>query len=346
MQRSTFALAVLSALASTASAQSSVTLFGIVDLAARNVKNGSAGSVQSLTSGGLNTSRIGFRGVEDLGGGLQARFHLEAAQNPDTGTTDSAKFFGRRSTVSLLNQMGELRLGRDYNPTFWNTYFFDPFGAVGVGTILNFTIAPTANLGSGATTALRNDNSIGYFLPANLGGLYGQGMVAAGEGTPGNKYYGGRVGFAAGPIDAAVAYGRTKTAFADDFDQYNAGASYDFGPAKVMALYHVAEFGSIKQKTTLVGATGKFGQSQVRASYAVNNRSGGAAGSGMSNADDSKLMAVGYVYNISKRTALYTSLARITNDGAARAVVNVAPPSGMLGGETSTGYEFGLSHIF
>ena len=346
MRRSAVALAVLGAVTTGAYAQSSVTLFGILDLAARNVRNGSAGSVKSLTSGGLNTSRIGFRGVEDLGSGLRAHFHLEAAQNPDTGTTDTAKFFGRRATVGLSNPMGELRLGRDYNPTFWNTYWFDPFGAVGVGTILNFTTAPQGTMGSGATTVLRNDNSIGYFLPRNIGGIYGQAMVAAGEGTPGNKYVGGRLGFAAGPVDVAVAYGSTETAFANDFDQANAGASYDFGVAKVMALYHIAKFGDLKQRTMLVGATASFGQSQVRASYAMHNRSGGSAAAGLSDDDDSKLMAVGYVYNLSKRTALYGTLARIKNDGASRAVVNVSPPAGMRGGESSTGYELGVSHIF
>ena len=179
-----------------------------------------------------------------------------------------------------------------------------------------------------------------------MGGLYGQAMVAAGEGTPGNKYAGARLGFAAGPFDAAVSYGRTKTAFADDFDQSNIGASYKFGAFKAIGLYHQAKFGARKQKTALIGGTATFGQSEVRASYIANDRSGGAAGSGFANGDDSKLMALGYVLNLSKRTALYGTVARITNDGAARASVSDAPPAGMLGGQTSSGFEMGVSHRF
>lgn len=351
MNKSAFALAVLSAMTGAASAQSSVILFGVADLAARYVKNGGAGTQKQLSAGGLNTGRFGFRGVEDLGGGLFAGFHLESTVGPDVGAAGAAatgKFFDRRSTVSLTNPMGELRLGRDYNPTFWNTAIFDPFGAVGVGTVLNFTAGAT--LGSGATTTLRNDNSIGYFLPTNLGGVYGQAMVAAGEGTPGNKYVGGRLGYAAGPFDAAISYGRTETAFASDFDQSNIGASYKFGSVKAMGLYHLVKFGVIKQRTMLIGAVTTFGQSEIRASYIVNDRSGGATGSGFANGDDSRLMALGYVLNLSKRTALYGTASRITNDGAARAVVGGFPNNpaltGMLGGQTSSGFEMGVSHRF
>ena len=96
----------------------------------------------------------------------------------------------------------------------------------------------------------------------------------------------------------------------------------------------------------MFGVTVPLGQSELRAAYAVNNLSGGAVGSGFGDADDSRLMALGYVYNLSARTALYTTAARITNKGAARGSVSGAPPAGMRGGETSTGYEFGLSHRF
>jgi predicted porin len=345
MKKSLIALAVLGAFAGVASAQSSVTMFGIVDLAARYAKNGSAGSVKSLNSGGLSTSRLGFRGVEDLGDGLKAGFYLESGINPDTGTVNTAKFFDRRATVSLSNQWGELRLGRDNNPTALNTYS-EPFGAVGLGTVGNFTYGPTAALGSGATTTLRNDNSIGYFLPGSLGGVYGSAMVAAGEGIPGNKYYGARLGWGAGPIDVAVGYGKTKTASNTDYDQYNVKGHYDFGVVKLIGLYDVKKFGALTQKTTMLGATAPMGLGAVRFSYALNNRAGGVAGSGFNDADDSKLIALGYLYNLSKRTALYTTAARISNSGAARSAVTYTPPAGMRGGESSSGIEFGVSHQF
>lgn len=344
MKKSLFVLAVAALAAGSAAAQSSVTIFGVVDASARGVKNGSAGSQKQLAAGGLSTSRLGFRGTEDLGGGLSAAFHLEAGISPDTGTTD-AKFFGRRSTVSLVGRFGEIRLGRDYNPTAVNT-FNEPFGLVGVGSIGNFTYSPQAALGSGATTALRNDNSIGYFLPGNMGGIYGSAMVAAGEGVAGNKYRGARFGYGAGPIDVAAGYGRTETATTTNFDQYNVKALYSVGFAKLNFLYDVKKWSPRSQKMAMFGVTVPMGQGELRAAYAVSNRSGGPAGSGFADADDSKMMAIGYVHNLSTRTALYATLGRITNDAAARSSVSNATPAGMLGGEESTGYEFGLSHRF
>lgn len=345
MKRSSlFALAMLGSFAGMASAQSSVTLFGVVDASARSVKDGSAGTQKQLASGGLATSRFGVRGVEDLGGGLRAGFHLESGLNTDVGTADTTRFWGRRATVSLLGSWGELRLGRDYNPTAVNT-FNEPFGVVGVGTVGNYTYGPTAGLGSGATTTLRNDNSIGYHLPA-LGGVYGSLMAAAGEDVAGNKYVGGRLGYAAGPVDVAIGYGRTETASNVDYDQFNIKALYDLGFLKLNFLYDVKEFDPREQKVTLIGVTAPVGVGEVRFAYAMNNRSGGVAGSGFGEADDSKMLAIGYVHNLSKRTAVYTTYGRIANDGAARDSVGFAPRAGMLGGQTSSGYELGVSHRF
>src|SRR5207253_1303289 len=115
------------------SAQSSVTLFGIADVGVRNVKNGD-NSIKSVSSNGINTSRLGFRGTEDLGGGLRAGFWLETGLNPDTGSqSDGTRFWNRRSTVSLAGSFGEVRLGRDTTPTFTGYADFDAFGTNGVG---------------------------------------------------------------------------------------------------------------------------------------------------------------------------------------------------------------------
>src|SRR5206468_11651565 len=199
MKKTLIALAALAA-AGTASAQSSVTLFGIVDVnyAHYSVDGGtsaygtaaSSGHVNVLTNSGYNSSRLGFRGTEDLGGGLSASFWLEAGISNDDGRAGGAIAagnqgvtvagntglnFNRRSTVSLAGGWGELRLGRDYTPQFWNLTVFDPYGTVGVGTnqLLN-------SLGA-LPTAVRASNSIGYFLPANLGGFYGQVQYYLGE---------------------------------------------------------------------------------------------------------------------------------------------------------------------
>eukprot|EP01136_Pigoraptor_vietnamica_P019548 Opistho-1_new@67290 len=149
MKKSLVALAILAA-AGVASAQSSVTLFGIVDAAYTHGSGNGVGSSDKnqLTNSGYNSSRLGFRGTEDLGGGMSASFWLEAGVNNDNGsggltntnnqatgaTGGGGLTFNRRSTVSLASGLGELRLGRDYTPQFWNQTVFDPFGTNGVGT--------------------------------------------------------------------------------------------------------------------------------------------------------------------------------------------------------------------
>src|SRR5258706_12530467 len=113
---STFAL--LATACAAASAQSNFTLFGILDANVRVVNNGT-GSVKSVSAGGINTSRLGFRGIEDLGGGLKAGFWLETGINPHTRTTsDSTRFWNPRTTVSLIAAAPRaLRLGRAFTPT-------------------------------------------------------------------------------------------------------------------------------------------------------------------------------------------------------------------------------------
>lgn len=345
MKKSLFTLAALSVLTTGAYAQSSVTLFGVLDVHGAQIKNGSAGSMKSLGQGALNTSRLGLRGSEDLGGGLSAGFHLEGQVNPDNGTMTSV-FWNRRSTVSLIGSWGELRVGRDYNPSSRNTYLFEPYIGTSVGTVLNFTLAPTASLGSGATTALRTNNAVAYFLPKGLGGLYGEAMIAPSEGAPGNKYFGARLGYDVGPLDVSAAYGITKTASTDDFKQWNIGVAYKMASAKLLGLYNVHEFGALEQKTTAVGVAVPIGVGEFRAMWAANRRNGGATGSGFASGDDSNMLSAGYVHNLSKRTALYGFVGRISNDGAARLTVDGSAPAGMLVGETSSGYQLGITHRF
>ncbi|CAG1019925.1 Outer membrane porin protein 32 [Burkholderiaceae bacterium] len=347
MKRNLLALTILSAFAATAAAQSSVTLFGVVDLGVSNIKNGSAGTIQGLTPGAAATSRLGFRGIEDLGGGLKAGFHLEAGTQPDVGTVSASKFWDRRSTVSLYGSWGEIRLGHDYNPSSRNTYIFEPYVGTSVGSILNFTLAvPTAGLGSGATTLLRSDNTVAYYTPAGLGGFYGEAMVGAGEGVPGVKYVGGRVGYKAGQFDVSAGYGKTEAAGGDDFKQANVAGQWDFGVAKLQGLYNTHSFGPLKQKTWSIGVKAPMGSGELLALYGANDRSGGPVGSGFGDADDSKLMSVGYYHFLSKRTNLYGIAGRVTNDGAAKLSVGLTTPAAMLPGETSTGIQFGITHRF
>ena len=344
MKKTLLALAALTAFAGVASAQSSVTLFGVVDLAARNTKNGSAGSIKSLTSGNNATSRLGFRGIEDIGGGMRAGFWIEGELLPDTGNA-GGQTWQRRSTVSLLGGFGELRLGRDYTPTFWNHTVFDPFGTNGVGSQLNLMIAQGGStvLNGGATTTVRASNTIGYFLPT-MGGLYGQAMVAAGENVPGNKYLGGRLGYAAGPVNVAVAYGKTEITGSNDMTAANIGASFNLGFLTLFGQYHRYDLDVPNRELTnaMLGATVPLGAGTFKASFGK---------SSSNNSDfDATQIAVGYVYDLSKRTALYTHFSRVNNDGSnltgARFTAGGAGPTFRAGGQTSTGYEFGVRHSF
>ncbi|MGY4830853.1 porin [Sphaerotilaceae bacterium SBD11-9] len=342
MKKHAFALAVLAGFAGAASAQSSVTVFGVVDVNGRYVENGDNHQYQ-LGSDGLSSSRLGFRGVEDLGGGLRAGFWLEAALNPDTGTLNSSgKFWHRRTTVSLESTaFGEIRLGRDYVPTYNAISDFDVFGDNGYGKFSNLQ----SKLGGTVNTLTRGDNQVQYFLPKNLGGVYGVASVAAGEGNVGDKYIGGRLGYAAGPLNVSVAYGETQANAADDQYKLGAlGASYDFGFLRIAGSASQAKFVGREEIIYLIGASVPVGQGLIRASYGNADISGGTSATRTSDADDAQLFALGGVYNLSKRTALYTTVSRIKNDGVQTFALSSAPA--IPAGGSSTGFEFGLRHSF
>jgi predicted porin len=338
----TFALLAVASAA--ASAQSTVTLFGVLDLNARYVKNGDV-SLKSLSSGGVNTSRLGFRGTEDLGGGLSAGFWLETGINPDTGTTsDSSRFWNRRSTVSLTSlQLGEVRLGRDFTPTYSGYSNYDTFGSNGVAAVDKFF---PSSLGTGTPaidTGTRADNLVSYFTPKNLGGFYGQLSVAASEGASGKRYVGGRAGYAAGPLDVSAAYGQTlvtpNASGDDNVEVMTFGAAYDFGVAKLLGIYGQTKYADRKINVMEIGTHVPVGVGLIRASY-VNVR---AEGGGI-DANDANQIALGYLHSLSKRTALYTTVARINNKGNASYAVASSPT--MVAGKDSTGWELGLRHSF
>ena len=333
MKKSLLALAAMTAFTGVAYAQSSVTLFGGIDLNVRSQKNGDAGTRKSLSQDGTYSSRIGFRGVEDLGGGLRAGFWIEGAMNPDTGTP-GGQTWQRRTTISLLGGFGELRLGRDYTPSFWNHTVFDPFGTNGVGSALNLaTVA-----GSAATTQVRANNTIGYFLPSGMGGLYGQFQVAAGEAVVGNKYMGGRIGYAAGPFNVAFAYAKTDLG-TSDLKAMNVGASWAIGALTLYGQYHNYDYAASTQKNYLLGASYSMGAGTFKATY-------GKA----SDFRSASQIAVGYVHDLSKRTSLYGTFATLDNDAGSSFTTSGSGPAFtapmIAAGQKSTGYEIGVRHTF
>lgn len=337
-QRTLLRLLACLAPATCAFGQSSVTIFGTVDLNATYSKAGDR-SAKALDQGGyLIPSRIGFRGTEDLGDGLFAGFWLESAVLPDTGSIQG-NFFGRRSTLSLGSRtLGELRIGRDYVPTFWNISSFSPFGTVGVAGSANIIEGWPLGIGAGRTLT-RASNSIEYFLPSGLGGLYGQAMVAASEGQSGAKYTGARLGYEAGPLNVALAYGRTPTP-ASPYTIATLGGSYDFKVVKGYVNYLQHKLGDDKQTNVMVGAMVPVGLAQLKISYARSNRSGVGVGG-----DDASQIGLGVGYSMSKRTTLYGAYSHVANKGNAAYVVADSSPDGVAG-KASSGIQVGIRHDY
>ena len=260
--------------------------------------------------------------------------------SPDTGGTGQT--WQRRSTVSLMGGFGEVRLGRDYTPSFWNKTIFDPFGTNGMGSSLNLA----STLGSGATTLVRANNTVGYFLPA-MGGIYGQVQVAAGENVPGNKYMGARVGYAGGPVNVAVALGKTYKdgPMLTDFKDFNVGGSYNLGFMTLIAQSNKVDYSTRDQKIAMFGVTVPFGASTLKASYLTAKGAQGTSATDF----DARQIAVGYQYDLSKRTAIYATVSSLDNDGSAatgsRFTVGQGPAM-TIGGATSRGYNLGVRHSF
>jgi predicted porin len=343
MKKSLLALAALTAFTGAASAQSSVTLFGIVDVSMRNVKE-SSGSLKSLSTDGMGSSRLGFRGIEDLGGGMRAGFWLEGSLQADTGNA-AGQNWQRRSTVSLMGGFGEIRLGRDYTPDFWNHTVFDPFGTNGVGSSVNVFDAS----GSGATTVVRANNTVGYFLPGGLGGFYGQVQLAAGEGATGNKHVGFRFGYAAGPLNIAAAYGKTESTPTVDWTRFNVAGSYNMGFMTAMFQYITSETsgGAADGQgldNILLGANIPVGAGTIKVSYVKADGKGKTAAL---EARDATQFAFGYQHALSKRTSLYAHYSRVSNkSGANFTASGSGPAAAHAAGKGSTGYEFGINHAF
>lgn len=365
--------------AGAAMAQSQVILFGVVDVGVQHTRTGDGASRTGLSNGGLATSRLGFRGREDLGGGWYAGFWLEGSLNPDTGTGRAGNTnnqpsgataagpisFDRMSYLSLGSvRWGELRLGRDFTPTHYSSVYFDPFNANGVARAGNLTFA-TVGAGPLPITIV-GSNTLSYWLPEGLGGFYGMAMVGLGENPRSDllgamrsrdgDFAGVRLGFKKGPFDVAAAFTRTRyasTATLGDYRHANLGASWDAGFARFFALYNRVTVrltdGQVSKNTAQLGAHVPIGQvGRLRLSYAwLDDRSDAAlthAGGLPLHRDDARQIGVGYVHTLSRRTALYGSVAQVRNKGQARYVVSggVAPAAG----RDSTGWELGVRHSF
>jgi len=365
MKKSLLALAVAGAFSGAAFAQSSVTVFGIVDTGFNYSKGDGNGNVKQLTNSGLNSSRLGFRGSEDLGGGLKANFWLEAGtiasdngslggtntNNQASGATGGGGLtFGRRSYVGLSGGFGEIRLGREYTPMFLQITGNDPFGTNGVG---DTKIYATTGLSTTAAvqTTVRDSNGINYLTPGGIGGVYAHVAYAFGENNSqaananDGRMIGGRLGWSGAGADVSVAYGKTDYLQSPTQGKYTVmgiAGSYNISGIKPMAQYvkHKVDYstGTDPERTDwLVGIVWSIGATDLRASinrYDVKNTN-----------NDGQQIAVGVVYNLSKRTALYGTYAQMDNKGTGTSFATGSVAATTLGGKTQ-GLDLGVRHSF
>ncbi len=242
MKKSLIALAVLAAASGAAMAQSSVTLFGIVDTSVGyiNKANANGDSVYGLSTSGNATSRLGFRGTEDLGGGLKAGFWLEGEIFGDNGNANGFNF-QRRSTISLMGNFGEVRLGRDLTPTYTKASSYDVFGQTGIGQFKGWSNW------NGSAVADANDirasNQVAYYTP-NFSGFTGGVGYAFDEQTVGKagRYAGAFGAYDNGPLSLSLSYDRRDLAAASKRDTLTFGGSYDLNVAKLTTILQQSKY--------------------------------------------------------------------------------------------------------
>ncbi len=361
MKKSLLALAVLGAFAGAASAQSSVTLYGVADAnltyATAKLASDATQSLWSVGSGGLNGSRFGLRGTEDLGGGLKAKFVLENGYNIDTGNQgQGGRLFGRAAWVGVEAGFGEFRIGRHLTPigiaadetNSLSTKGSDLFAVVG-------TLA--------ANAAYRTDNSINYLTP-NWGGFNAHVQFStrlAGDelNKPNNKqqrHAGLNFRYAGGPVKAGLGYLNvsdldTATAGDQKAQSLLAYFGWNFGFMSILTAFNQDDIkptvaGTAYKKRNTLGLD--FGvpigpvQLNIGLGSSVDN-TGAPDVAGNDTKDTVGFFSVQAVYSLSKRTALYGLITGVSNekDGVSSRGYN-----GVAAGKDSAQYQFGLRHFF
>lgn len=355
MKKSLIALAVLAA-SGAAMAQSSVTLYGVLDTGLTYSKGEE--SVYGMTHvGGNVNSRLGFRGVEDLGNGLKATFNLEAGMGVDDGNNymdkdSNGMAFRRTSTVGLQGSFGEVRLGRMLTSSYLAVSRYDAFGDTGIGASLAWN--PT-NTGY----APRTENAISYSSPNfsgfKIGAEYGFGEK---KDARDSRYIGVGATYDNGPLSLGLGFDRINNVgyvaanppapaeLGEDLTTWQLGGAYNFGVAKLLAFYKQTKYKDVlvgdseKLKTFGLGVSAPVGAAgEVRASYnnyKISDDNGKA-----------DQLSLGYVHNLSKRTALYGTYSYIKNkDGLDFELNGAMGGAGLKDGEKQHGLQLGIRHAF
>jgi len=373
MKKTVLAVAALSLATGAAFAQSSLQLYGLVDLSVENVKVDGKSGITRVSTSNLATSRLGFKGTEDLGGGLKANFVLESAVGADVGSGGSAaptsggsdvgaRFFDRSAWVGISGGFGAIRIGRMdslLGATTGNS------SVMGNQAYDDFKIAKMV----GADEWRRIDNAISYALPEIIPGLkaevqYSLAAGADGYASPNNslsgtqaeaanddtdKQYGLSASYTSGPLTVGASMLRAKL---DQTGSVEEGgtlgyAAYDFGSFKLIG-YHQADKQTGTEKRKLTGIRVNVPVTSdllITASYAsVKNTTYGGAGDN----DDAKILALKAIYSLSKRTAVYALVTDVSNDPVSSLLAGASVTGTYVGaaGKDSRGIAFGVRHSF
>jgi predicted porin len=258
-------------LALPAAAQSTVTIYGLIDAAVGKYDGPSDATIMNTGA----TSRIGFRGAEDLGGGLKAIFQLEHQFSPDTGAPYNAStFWSGRSTVGLEGVFGRVTLGREVNASHYVEAGADPFGQDGLpaGYGARGGISQ-ANGAPGGIDTVRTNNSINYAYTLGSFTFRAQGAFREGADPTGNSPYSASLIYANGPVQLGIS--TINPSRPNDKWSYLSG-QYDFGVARLYAGYGSGR-NTFDQgmRHAMLGVLVPVGTWQLKASYSQSKAKAG-----------------------------------------------------------------------
>jgi len=314
-------IALVAALAATAAAPAfaqSVTLWGRINTSVESQKFGTQDRKIVVQN---NSSRLGFKGSEDLGGGLKASFSLEHGLNSDTGAaTGGTTFWNRASWVQLEGSFGGVRLGKWFPGSYFATADYVSMHNHDTGTSSDALYA----------TQFYTNNKVSYFTPT-VAGFSAELSAAAGEGTFGPRAFDAAVNYDVGPFHAGLGYEKK-----GDFTQVAIRGLYEIGPVVVGGYIQRAEntFGAAgKQDWNTWRLSGMYvmGQSEFHLNF-------GKADNIFTD-DGAKQLTVGYNYNLSKRTKVYGFWTKVDNQSKGNYFTGVA-------GQDFSSLAAGIRHNF
>jgi predicted porin len=309
MKRTLTLAAMATLAAASAHAQSSLTIYGRLNVTLERQKDGDVTdkAVQN------NASRIGFRGVEDLGGGLRAGFLIEHGFSVDTGAQTQTAFWARESNVFLEGPFGKVRLG---NMGQTAAYYAIP-DYISMHNHDTGTSADAFYLYPGRPT-----NMVAYTSP-KLGPAFFEAQVSEGDATTdrtyvlAGQYQAGPVNLAAtylkGPVDFGAQVSGFPIGVMNDGREFGLRALYQMGPFALGAYYirnRAEDFGlELKRNAYRLSGMYTMGQAELHVNV---GRAGEIKGLGINDTEATQ-MTVGINHNLSKRTKLYAFYTRVNN---------------------------------